>query len=110
MVGGWCLSQLLLLFLVSLGSSICAAQCYATFEESGGLVVIEAESASPPTDGWVARTDIAGYMGPSFLEWAGQNYFFSPGNGLQEYTVKISTAGTYRFQWQTMDHGRQHQH
>lgn len=68
------------------------------FNEVNGLVIAEIESL-PPAEGWVEKTDKVGFTGTSFFEWTSDNKFNAPGNGLMNYTVKINSPGTYRFQW-----------
>lgn len=89
--------------LVQIGPPSCfATQCgEALFEEKGGIVVIEAESAPPMDARWDERIDVANFTGSSFLEWTGTDYFNSPGNGLREYKVQVHTVGTFRFQWRS---------
>ncbi|MEM8897476.1 MAG: kelch repeat-containing protein [Bacteroidota bacterium] len=76
------------------------AGCDAIFEEENGLVVMEVERV--PTQGdWVFESSLADFTGNGYIRWDGSNYFSSPGNGLLEYTIKINTPGTYRFNWRS---------
>lgn len=71
----------------------------APFEEKNGLAVMEIESVDAGT-GWDERDSIGGASG-TYYEWTGPASMGTPGNGLMEYKVLISTPGTYRFQWRS---------
>ncbi|WP_232830149.1 malectin domain-containing carbohydrate-binding protein [Lewinella sp. IMCC34191] len=82
------------------------------FMESGGLVVIEMESAPILPGSWEnAATYSTGSSpnlnnptsasGDDFIIWQGSQYFNNPGNGLLTYPVEITTPGVYRFQWRS---------
>jgi hypothetical protein len=71
-----------------------------TFVESGGLVIVEAESV-PTAGDWDQGTATDGYTGSSYLEWTGPDLFSKPGEGLLSYQLEISTPGTYRFRWRS---------
>lgn len=77
------------------------AQTPVTFQETNGLVVIEAESAATIPELWKQDTSIAGFTGTSVLRYDGEDLFNQPGRSLLTYKVVISTPGTYRFQWRT---------
>ena len=66
------------------------------FLENDGLVVIELESLDAPQD-WVEKEGDGAIE--SYLEWEGNNYFNSQGNGLLTAKVVISNPGTYQFLW-----------
>ncbi len=74
------------------------AGCPAPFAEQNGMVIIEAESATP-VGSWTLETAIPGYTGSGYYVWNGADYFNAPGNGLLEYKVQITTPGTYKFVW-----------
>ena len=65
-----------------------------TYQESGGLVVIEVES-TPTAGSWVSETSVGGYTGASFYRWNGPDLFGSPGSGVLSYSINITNAGTY---------------
>ncbi len=69
------------------------------FVESNGLVVIEAENIDITGTNWQALTTFSGYTGGGHLVWKGADNFSTPGNGLIEAEIDITTPGTYRFQW-----------
>lgn len=72
-----------------------AAQACTTFQEVGGLVVVEIESV-PTAGSWVSETSKAGFTGASYYRWSGPDQFSSPGQGILRYEVQIQTPGTYR--------------
>ena len=72
--------------------------CESGFVETNGLVVIETENLDFPS-GWSRKTEADGYTGNGYLEWLGGDNFGSPGNGKITTTIKISTTGTYLFEW-----------
>jgi len=78
------------------------------FVESGGLVVIEAESIGPLPDSWKGLAnhtapdlDLSGgwSTGPGFITWQGNQSLGSPGVSTLVYPVEINNTGTYRFRW-----------
>ncbi|MEM1041544.1 MAG: choice-of-anchor D domain-containing protein [Bacteroidota bacterium] len=85
----------------------------APFLETGGLVVIEAETELVPggghPDGWRLMPDEAdsdhpafpGATGGRYLQWDDGNNYGNPGQGTMAFPVRISQAGTYRFQWRS---------
>ncbi len=103
------LSKLIIALLMIVGTTTLKvnAQDYI-FQESDGLVVMEAEHYFSLRDGsgacadatWGTATDFAGYLGSSYMKLTAEN-----GNGDKEvvksvgaaiyYKVNISTTGTY---------------
>lgn len=71
-----------------------AAARAQTFQESGGLVVVEIESAAP-AGSWASETSIGGYTGTSYYRWAGGNQYGSGGSGILSYSINITTPGNY---------------
>jgi hypothetical protein len=63
-------------------------------QESGGIVVVEVESA-PLAGSWAKETGIAGYTGTGYYRWAGADVFNSAGQGVLSWKVNITNAGTY---------------
>jgi len=84
-----------LLLAASLG--VCAAAPSAwgagVFQESGGLVVVEVESA-PVASPWASEISIGGYTGSAYYRATANAW--SPGSGELVYTINITNAGTYR--------------
>ncbi|MFK7853532.1 MAG: hypothetical protein AB8B79_05440 [Granulosicoccus sp.] len=70
--------------------------------EADGYLHFEAENAGIPAD-WILATEINGYRGTGYLEWAGPNYFSknNAGNGVISYQIRIETAGNYEFRWRS---------
>jgi len=74
----------------------------ATYLESGGRVVIEAESAAP-TNGWARQSKVGGAKGGAYLVWTGANYFSrsNAGRGTLRYTFRVKQAGNYELRWRS---------
>jgi len=83
----------------------CIGPSTALFLESGGLLVVEAESAEIYGD-WDVATATADYTGSAYIQWEGSDHFGKPGNGLLTYKLQIATTGTYQFRWRSrINHG-----
>lgn len=81
------------------------SQC--TFEENGGLLVIEAESAENYTAGQFAlKTGTVGNTTPTgtgYLRYEGPNHHGAQVNADKiSYTIKINNPGTYQFLWRNV--------
>jgi hypothetical protein len=68
--------------------------------ESGGLVIMEAETEASASSNWYFRSDVSGYTLDGYYEWK----FGDPslgvvggGSGVITYEVDITTTGRYRF-------------
>ncbi len=74
----------------------------ATFLESGGKVVIEAESAGQ-AGAWSRESKINGAKGGAYLVWTGSNFFGvnNAGNGTLRYTFRVQQAGNYELRWRS---------
>jgi hypothetical protein len=83
-----------LLATVALSPSAPAQTC-AAFQEVGGLLVVEVESA-PLAGAWVSETAKVGYTGTSYYRWNGPDQFSTPGQGVLRYEFQVLTPGTYR--------------
>ena len=68
----------------------------ATYQEEGGLVVIELESLTSGGQ-WADESSISGFTGGSYLRWDGPNYFNEPGHETFGADIEIHQAGTYNF-------------
>lgn len=64
-----------------------------TYQESGGIVVLEVESA-PLAGSWVKETAVAGCTGSGYYRWSGGNQG-SGGQGILRFNVRIANAGSY---------------
>lgn len=65
-----------------------------TYQESGGIVVLEVESA-PLAGSWVKETSVSGYTGSGYYRWNGADQFGSPGTGVLSYSINIVNPGDY---------------
>lgn len=63
--------------------------------EEKGLVVMEAESASP-TSAWRFLRRAAGYKGEGYLEWTSDTEGKQPGLGVLTYQFRVQQAGDYQ--------------
>jgi len=89
----WCLPALLLMIFASQTSLA------ATFQEQGGVILMEVESA-PSVSGWSAETTLSGFTGTSYYR-ATKASSASGGKGLLEYPIVIQNAGEYQLQWRS---------
>jgi hypothetical protein len=67
-----------------------------TYVESGGLVVIDMETLSAPSD-WKKETGLSSF-GSGFITWTGGDNFTTTGVGTIDIPVRISSAGRYIFE------------
>jgi len=80
--------------LATLATTGSASANGGVYLESGGLVVIQIESAPP--SGWTFSTQTPGYSGLGYFRWDGPDLFASPGtDGIFSFDIEISTPGTY---------------
>lgn len=77
------------------------AQSLPRFQESGGLVVIEIESAVA-YGAWALDTNRIGYTDDGYLQYNGPDYYNNPGNSLLDFEIAIEKPGKYRFQWHSL--------
>jgi len=70
--------------------------------EEDGIVLFEVEDAAA-VDGWELKTDIDGFEGTGYFEWAGPNRFnhASAGAGTTTYHFRIPAAGNYQIRWRS---------
>ncbi|MEM8842519.1 MAG: SdrD B-like domain-containing protein, partial [Pseudomonadota bacterium] len=80
------------------------------FIETGGIVVIEAESGGPLPGQWkdaasTTSSDSIDNPGQAtnsdFIVWEGEDLFSTPGVGVLTYQIEINTPGVYQFQWRS---------
>lgn len=95
------INRILLFILVGMLPTIVFAQSVPRYLESGGVVIIEVESAISYGD-WVLDTTKVGYTGQGYLRFTGSDYFNTPGNSLLKYEIVIEKTGKYRFQWHSL--------
>ncbi|QSE96075.1 hypothetical protein [Fulvivirga lutea] len=73
------------------------------FEESNGLVIIEAEDVPNRSNigEWEFQSgsinNVSGHSGEGFIVFKGEDSFRDAGNSIITYNVKINTPGIYRF-------------
>jgi len=74
----------------------------ATAIESGGIVVIEAESVSARGD-WSRERSISGAKGGAYLRWTGPDLFNKrlAGRDTLTYRFRVLTAGNYELRWRS---------
>ncbi|MEM9984598.1 MAG: hypothetical protein AAF804_05830 [Bacteroidota bacterium] len=77
------------------------AQSVPLYQESGGLVIIELESAVS-YGLWELESSRPGFTGEGYLHYNGTNYYNQPGNSLLKFEIAIEKAGKYRFQWHSL--------
>ncbi len=68
------------------------------FEESGGLITMETESA-PVAGEWSLHNEVDGALGQGYYEWKhgdSNMRIDGKGQGILRYAFKINTPGTYR--------------
>lgn len=79
----------------------------ATYLESGGKVVIEAESVAAKGS-WSKESSIGGAKGSGYLIWKGPDLFSgaNAGRDTLSYTFRIQKAGNYELRWRSyIGHG-----
>lgn len=82
-------------------AEILAVQACDVFQESNGIVVIQAEAK---TNGWSKKTS----GGFSYIEWTGKEFFGNPSAGKITYKIKFNNPGIYKFVWRNkINHGNQ---
>jgi len=74
----------------------CTHGSLQSYAEKDGIVVIEAEDTL--AEGWQLEQRIDNYSGQGYIVWRGEDQMNKPGEGLQQYRIKITRTGTYRIQ------------
>ncbi len=77
------------------------SQSVPLYQESGGLVIIELESAAS-YGLWELDSSRVGFTGDGYLHYKGTNYYNDPGNSLLKFEIAIEKTGKYRFQWHSL--------
>lgn len=95
------INKILLVILAGMLPTVVFTQSVPRYLESGGVVIIEVESAITYGD-WVLDTTKVGYTGQGYLRFTGSDYFNTPGNSLLKYEIVIEKTGKYRFQWHSL--------
>lgn len=65
------------------------------YEETDGLVVMEAENTTSPLGLWTKLTDISSYTGTGYLQFNGNEVELGPANSPLTYQFKVNTPGNY---------------
>jgi hypothetical protein len=73
----------------------CAFAIAQTYNESGGLVVMEIENTGSPLGLWQKQTALAGHSGTGYLQFLGNTYENGPATSPLEFQFKINQAGLY---------------
>ena len=79
-----------------LNSKVTRFGCSDTYDEKGGLVIMEMENTTSDLDLWIKKTDMPDYRGSGHLEFTGNKITSGPPKSPLEYKFKINTAGEYR--------------
>lgn len=66
-----------------------------TYQESDGLVIIEAENTPSDYDKWTDLTSVSGFTGSSYLEFTGNTVINGNPNSPLEYHFTINQSGLY---------------
>ena len=66
-----------------------------TYNEAGGLVVMEIENTASPLGLWRKQTALAGHSGTGYLQFLGNTFVSGPATSPLEYNFKINQAGLY---------------
>lgn len=65
------------------------------FQETGGVLVMEAESTSSSLGAWKRKTDVADYRGDCHLEFTGNKPESGPPKSPLKYSFQITKGGIY---------------
>jgi len=85
-----CIKRLALALFAT--TAIASAQ---TYNESGGLVVMEVENTPSSLGLWQEESSLSGYSGSGYLRFLGNTFETGPATSPLEYTFKINQAGLY---------------
>lgn len=66
-----------------------------TYQESGGLVVMEMENTSSSLGLWEEQSSLSGYSGDGYLRFLGNTFETGPATSPQEFNFTINQAGLY---------------
>jgi hypothetical protein len=83
------------LFLSSLALILTPLAAQSVYQESNGVIVMEAERTQSPLGLWVKRTELAGYRGDGYLEFTGNDHHLGPAMSPLVYHFKVNRTGTY---------------
>ncbi|MGJ8696582.1 MAG: hypothetical protein ACSHYF_09710 [Verrucomicrobiaceae bacterium] len=80
------------IFVAFLMIGVCVGQ---TFNESGGLVVMEMESTPSVRGQWQEESSLSGFTGSGYLRFLGNTFETGPADSPLEFNFKINQAGLY---------------
>jgi hypothetical protein len=86
------LFKFLFIVLAGAGLQLDAARVY---DESEGLIVMEAENSESPLGLWLKKTALSDFMGSGYLEFTGNDYLLGPANSPLSIHFKVNRGGTY---------------
>jgi len=81
------------------GNGNCNNPSSYVFNEVDGVIKVEFEDGVF-VDDWTLSTN-GNASGNKYGVWSGDQYLGTPGNGLINYSLKITTPGVYRFIWRS---------
>ncbi|MFW5859636.1 MAG: malectin domain-containing carbohydrate-binding protein [Planctomycetota bacterium] len=94
------------LAFVALFLTLAAAPAETVWQESGGVLIMEAEKGTAVnTPTWDVVTDYDGYKGTGFIRWEGSNKYNNNSYGRLSYTFDIVTPGTYHVRFRAQAKG-----
>jgi hypothetical protein len=75
------------------------------YNEKNGKIIVEFESTKE-LSGWDVETSATGFSGSGYLVWNGGQHLSTPDTGIIDYKLRVTTAGTYQFIWNSrVTHG-----
>lgn len=80
---------------ICLAAAIVSQVVAQTYQESGGLVVMEIENSPSALGLWQKQTSLTGHTGSGYLQFLGNNYETGPATSPLEFSFKINQAGLY---------------
>lgn len=66
-----------------------------TYNEGGGLVVMEVENTTSPLGQWEKKTGLSGFSGSGYLQFLGNTFENGPADSPLEFQFQINQAGLY---------------
>ncbi len=89
-------------FTLFAACALTTSAAFANVNESGGLVVMEVESA-PTAGDWKKERSVGGFKGSGYYVWRGADAFNvnSAGRGKLTYRFRINKAGNYQLRWRS---------
>lgn len=85
-----------LILILIFGVQLCFAQ--TLYEESDGVVIMEAENTASPLGLWLKERSHPNFTGSGYLRFDGNQFTTGPANSPLEYTFRINQGGLYYLQ------------